>query len=203
MLYLYGRSGTTYLYIHLNNDLTARNDNRGRCVPGVSYARGLRTGARVAAGQPVGYVGNSGDADGIHAHLHFEVHPKGRGAVNPYPIVRRARRLLFAAPPESIVSLALKGTFVGVLPERVRLRVDSLRVSTGLRIASVGRVLRLRMPETAFVEWVGGIPIALARLATMRQGQPLTAWTAEDYVSLDLQLGTADALEVDRIQFTQ
>ena len=27
MLYLYGRSGTMYLYIHLNNDLTARNDN--------------------------------------------------------------------------------------------------------------------------------------------------------------------------------
>ena len=29
MLYLYGDSGTTYLYIHLNNDLTAKNDNRG------------------------------------------------------------------------------------------------------------------------------------------------------------------------------
>src|SRR5262249_5375764 len=28
MLYLYGRSGTTYLYIHLNNDLTNHNDNR-------------------------------------------------------------------------------------------------------------------------------------------------------------------------------
>ena len=31
MLYLYGRSGTTYLYIHLNNDLTAQNDNKGGC----------------------------------------------------------------------------------------------------------------------------------------------------------------------------
>ena len=36
MLYLYGASGTTYLYIHLNNDLTMKNDNRGKCVPGVS-----------------------------------------------------------------------------------------------------------------------------------------------------------------------
>ena len=34
MLYLYGRSGTTYQYIHLNNDLGARNDNRGACVSG-------------------------------------------------------------------------------------------------------------------------------------------------------------------------
>ena len=32
MLYLDGDSGTTYLYIHLNNDLTEGNDNRGRCV---------------------------------------------------------------------------------------------------------------------------------------------------------------------------
>ena len=32
MLYLYGHSGTTYVFIHLNNDLTSGNDNRGRFV---------------------------------------------------------------------------------------------------------------------------------------------------------------------------
>jgi murein DD-endopeptidase MepM/ murein hydrolase activator NlpD len=36
MLYLYGASGTTYLYIHLNNDLTSGNDNRGKCVAGTA-----------------------------------------------------------------------------------------------------------------------------------------------------------------------
>ena len=41
MLYLYGASGTTYLYIHLNNDLTRRNDNKGRLRPG----RRVRDGA--------------------------------------------------------------------------------------------------------------------------------------------------------------
>jgi hypothetical protein len=51
MLYLYGASGTTYLYIHLNNDLTMKNDNRGKCVAGVAYARGLKNGAKVQAGQ--------------------------------------------------------------------------------------------------------------------------------------------------------
>ena len=40
MLYLYGASGTTYYYIHLNNDLTKRNDNRGKCVPGPPTRRG-------------------------------------------------------------------------------------------------------------------------------------------------------------------
>ncbi len=38
MLYHYGRSGTTYLYIHLNNDLTPRNDNKGGCVNDVTFA---------------------------------------------------------------------------------------------------------------------------------------------------------------------
>src|ERR1043165_34488 len=75
MLYLYGTSGTTYLYIHLNNDLTSRNDNRGKCVRGVAYT--VKNGARVAAGQQIGYVGDSGDANGLHAHLHFAVHPNG------------------------------------------------------------------------------------------------------------------------------
>ena len=40
MLYLYGESGTTYLYIHLNNDLTDDERQRGQCVPGVAFARG-------------------------------------------------------------------------------------------------------------------------------------------------------------------
>jgi len=59
MLYLDGDSGTKYLYVHLNNDLTMTNDNRGTCVQGVAFARGLKDGQRVLAGQPVGFVGES------------------------------------------------------------------------------------------------------------------------------------------------
>ena len=102
MLYLEGLSGTEYLYIHLNNDLTPENDNQGGCVPGVAFTKGLKSGAKVLAGEPIGYVGDSGDAQGGPPHDHFEFHPNSMPsgwpvsyygysaigtALNPYPLI--------------------------------------------------------------------------------------------------------------------
>ena len=106
MLYHYGASGTTYLYIHLNNDLTPRNDNKGGCVKDVTFA--VPNGAKVSAGQQIAWNGDSGDASG-NPHLHFEVHPNDGGDVNPFRHLKRASKPLFAARKGSVFSLGLRG----------------------------------------------------------------------------------------------
>ena len=200
MLYLYGASGTMYEYIHLNNDLTMKNDNRGKCVPGVSYARGLKDGAKVSAGQMIGYVGDSGDANGIASHLHFEVHPNGGAAVSPYPYLKTAQKLLFYAKAGTPFTLALTGTVVATTDTSLTLTLSTLQAfPMNLKLKGLTQQLTLTVPATAVVQQKPPASPG-ARLLAAFEGEPVVVWTQPAFATTKAMLGADDALSAALVQ---
>jgi murein DD-endopeptidase MepM/ murein hydrolase activator NlpD len=199
MLYLHGVSGTTYLYIHLNNDLTAKNDNRGSCVAGTAYAPGLKDGARVAAGQLVGYVGDSGDANGIHPHLHFEVHPNDGAAVDGYPYLRKAQPLIFYAKKGTTVSLSLTGTIMSSFPGDLELKTSSVQPNSEKPIG-VSRAVVLSLADNTQVSL--DLPGVTVGLEALLAGMRATVYTLPVRATLAVQRGDANTLTTTRILLT-
>ncbi len=62
-------NGTYFTYLHLS-----------------AFAPGITVGTTVKAGDVIGFVGNTGSS--ATPHLHFEIHPGGGAAINPYPYVK-------------------------------------------------------------------------------------------------------------------
>ena len=73
-LWLQDRFGNEFYYAHL-----------------AAFSPLAVDGAQVKAGDVLGFVGNTGDAQGTPAHLHFEIHPAELldqgydGVIAPYP----------------------------------------------------------------------------------------------------------------------
>jgi hypothetical protein len=201
MLYLYGESGTTYLYIHLNNDLTMRNDNRGKCVNGTAYA--VKNGAKVAAGQQIAYVGDSGDANGANSHLHFEVHPGGGKAVSPYPYLQKAYRLLFAAKAGTPFSLTLTGTVVSADIDRLVVNVSTSQAwPSGLTLTKLNRTIALTVPETTIVQSLNpsGALRTVTSLTLAENGERVVVWTQPAPATLKAQRADDGVLSSALIQ---
>ena len=66
-------------YIHLNNDTPGTDDGLAWGI-----APGISLGTRVAAGDLIGWVGDSGNAENTAPHLHFELYDPDGVLVNPY-----------------------------------------------------------------------------------------------------------------------
>jgi Peptidase family M23 len=195
MLYLYGASGTMYMYIHLNNDVTPNNDNRGRCH---ETAFTVRDGAKVAAGEQIAWNGDSGDADG-NPHLHFEVHPGGGSDVNPYQYLKQARKPLFAAKPGSQFSLGLRGNVVSAGAGALSLEVDRVRHYPGGRWLDVDkRTVELTVPGTADVAPALAAVYSAAKRPS-KEVLPVVAHTVRAKTTLDAILGTSGALTAGKI----
>lgn len=85
-VWVYGPGRQRHYYAHLDR-----------------YEETLSAGDRVAAGDVLGYVGNSGNAQGTPPHLHYGIYTMS-GAINPYPLLKAlpaepAARIPGSSPP--------------------------------------------------------------------------------------------------------
>ncbi|MGD2100883.1 MAG: M23 family metallopeptidase [Acidimicrobiia bacterium] len=74
-------------YVHLNNDNLGTDD--GQVPWTLTVAPGIEEGMEVEAGQLIGWVGDSGNAETTTSHTHFELRKDGR-AIDPYQILVEA-----------------------------------------------------------------------------------------------------------------
>jgi murein DD-endopeptidase MepM/ murein hydrolase activator NlpD len=128
-LWLRDRQGNQFYYAHLS-----------------AFSPLAQNGAQVKAGDVVGFMGNSGDAQGTPYHLHFEIHPVQMlylaydGVISPYPILVEWRRVQdiefpdgtgWAPTPPAGAQAPRPGAIV--------LQVTDISVASGLRPGSLAR----------------------------------------------------------------
>jgi murein DD-endopeptidase MepM/ murein hydrolase activator NlpD len=130
--WLRDRGGNEFYYAHLS-----------------AYSPAAVNGTEVKAGTVIGFVGNTGDAEGTPYHLHFEIHPVGLlyqgydGAVKPYAYLMAWKRL------EDVEFAEVAGWAPPVLPNSrapkpgaILLSSTDISSADGLDPGSLQRVLR-------------------------------------------------------------
>ena len=128
-LWLRDRQGNEFYYAHLS-----------------AFSPIAVEGARVGAGEVLGYVGTTGDAEGTPAHLHFEIHPVSMlglgydGAVNPTEYLESWRRLT-RLPVGGI------GGVSAPKPGAILLAVSDISTASGLERGSLRRAFNGRAAE--------------------------------------------------------
>jgi len=115
----------------------------------------VSNGQRVALGDTVGFVGNTGNARTTPPHLHFGVYRRGEGAVDPAPFLRPSTGRLAAMTAD----LDRLGEWVRMSDDGTRLRaapglrtpvLRELRQYTPLRVlGGSGDFYRVRLPDGA------------------------------------------------------
>jgi Peptidase family M23 len=145
-LWLQDQAGNEFYYAHLS-----------------AFSPLAVNGAQVRAGDVIGFMGNTGDAEATPYHLHFEIHPASLlyqgydGVVAPYPYLNAWRRLADLslttvsgwAPPISNSSSAPK-------PGAILLQARDISSATGLEPGSLRQVMRAK-PDARADEAFAGI----------------------------------------------
>jgi len=134
-LWLRDRQGNEFYYAHLS-----------------AFSPIALEGAKVVAGEVLGYVGTTGDAAGTPAHLHFEIHPVSMlglgydGAVNPTSYLESWRRL-------TEQSAAAVQADAAPRPGAILLSASDISTASGLEHGSIVRAFEARsaVKQTPYV----------------------------------------------------
>jgi murein DD-endopeptidase MepM/ murein hydrolase activator NlpD len=161
--WLQDEAGNEYYYAHLS-----------------AFSPLAVNGAQVRAGDVLGFMGNTGDAEHTPYHLHFEIHPASMlyrgydGVVAPYPYLNAWKRLVDLsltavsgwAPPISDSSRAPK-------PGAILIQARDISSGTGLEPGSLRRAMRPH-PDTGADGSLGGLAAGArdALRAFARSGGP-------------------------------
>jgi murein DD-endopeptidase MepM/ murein hydrolase activator NlpD len=150
-LWLRDSGGNEFYYAHLS-----------------AYTSLAVNGRHVSAGQVLGFVGNTGDAEGTPFHLHFEVHPVSMlflaydGAVNPTPYLNAWQRLediriLPAVPFSSQFGTSSRAP----TPGAILLQSIDISTASGLDPGSLSRAMRAPVTVLPATGSVGELPTPL------------------------------------------
>jgi murein DD-endopeptidase MepM/ murein hydrolase activator NlpD len=153
-LWLRDSGGNEFYYAHLS-----------------AYTSLAVNGRHVTAGQVLGFVGNTGDAQGTPFHLHFEVHPVSMlflgydGAVDPTKYLDAWKRLediriLPAVPLYATQSQAGAATSAPA-PGAMLLESSDISTASGLDPGSLRRAMRAPVAVEAPGSSIGQLPTPL------------------------------------------
>jgi hypothetical protein len=132
-LWLRDRGGNEFYYAHLS-----------------AYSPYALNNAQVRAGTVLGFVGNTGDAEGTPYHLHFEIHPVALlglgydGAVNPTPYLdawQRLQDIRFSAAGAWLPGLVRLTGSRAPEPGAILLQITDISSASGLDPGSLRRAM--------------------------------------------------------------
>jgi len=136
-LWLLDTQGNQYYYAHLS-----------------AFSTLAVNGAHVKAGQVIGFMGNTGDAEGTPVHLHFEIHPVSLlylgydGAVDPTPYLdawKHQQDLPFPVAASWVAAIPGGGSVPE--PGAILLGMRDISSADGLDPASLRRALVPQRPS--------------------------------------------------------